>query len=315
MARISMMKQSNSVTMDTGFDEFIQQCRTKNLSEKTIKNYSQQWKYFVQWFDSDRVCDISKDAITAYIQYMQRKEIAVESINTALRHIRAVVNYFNTESYCQPIKIQLLKVEQKIKDCYTVEELSILLKKPDIPKCGFTEFRTWTIINFLTGTGIRVKSLVNIKIQDLDFVNGLVTITTTKNKRPQLLPLPDSLQTVLRAYLKHRGGQPQDFLFPSENNTRLLETSVYHDVERFNQSRGVDKKGLHLFRHTFGKQWVLNGGDVFRLQKQLGHSTLTMSQKYANIWDSDLKSSTQFNLLETLQTATERITMLKGKKR
>lgn len=307
------MNTSNTISTDAAFNEFEGVCKSKNLSPSTIRNYNFQWRQFTKWFESDVVSSITQDTITTYVKYLQNKAIEVESINTALRHMRAIVNFYHYQAYCQPIKITLLKTEQKVKDCYTLEELAILLKKPDVKGTSFPEFRTWAAINFLVGTGCRARSLVNVKIQDVDFDNGLVTLTATKNKKQQILPMAESLQQVLKHYLKQRQGVAGDYLFSSESNTRLLESSVYHDIEKYNHSRGVEKVGVHRVRHTFAKNWVLTGGNVFMLQKQLGHSSLIMSQKYANIYDTDLQGTGQFNLLEKMNVSKERITMNTGK--
>lgn len=309
-AKIKLL-QNSTISTDTAFEEFISICKGKNLSPATIRNYNHQWIQFVKWFESDAVQHISQDTISAYVKYLQNKEMKVESINTALRNIKSILNYFYSQNYCQPVKISLLKTEVKIRDCYTFEELEIMLKKPSMKGISFPEFRTWAIVNFLVGTGCRARSLVNVRIQDLDFDNRLIKFTSTKNRMHQILPLPDSLQQVLKQYLKHRQGQPEDYLFPSESNSRLLESSVYHSIERYNHSRGIERAGVHLFRHSFAKNWILSGGNVFMLQKQLGHRSLVMTQRYANIFDTDLQGTGQFNLLERLKTDRERVTMNK----
>lgn len=59
-------------------------------------------------------------------------------------------------------------------------------------------------------------------------------------------------------------------------------------LKRYNNKRGVAKTSAHLFRHTFAKKWILNGGDVFRLQKILGHSDLTVVKEYVNMFGNDM---------------------------
>jgi len=45
----------------------------------------------------------------------------------------------------------------------------------------------------------------------------------------------------------------------------------------------------HTFRHTFSKHWILSGGDVYSLQRVLGHSRLDSTQKYVNLFSTALK--------------------------
>ena len=56
-----------------------------------------------------------------------------------------------------------------------------------------------------------------------------------------------------------------------------------------------------MYRHTFAKNWILNGGDIFRLQKILGHSTMDMVKNYVEMFDDDLKRDFEtFNPLDNM---------------
>ena len=70
---------------------------------------------------------------------------------------------------------------------------------------------------------------------------------------------------------------------------QLSTNALKHSQARYNRSRGVEKTSVHLLRHSFVKNWCMSGGNVFKLQKVLGHSTLTMTQHYANLYSNDLR--------------------------
>ena len=80
----------------------------------------------------------------------------------------------------------------------------------------------------------------------------------------------------------------------------LTENALRLAVAHHNKSRGVQKTGIHLFRHTFAKKYLQDcGGNAFTLQRLLGHSTLAMSKRYCNIYDSDI--SRDFDMFSPLE--------------
>ena len=51
----------------------------------------------------------------------------------------------------------------------------------------------------------------------------------------------------------------------------------------------MSRTGRHIYRNTFAKIWILNGGDAFRLQKILGHSSIEMTKRYIEMYSDDLR--------------------------
>lgn len=308
MAKISMKlptNQSDSTTLQDLLKDFLLQGKIKNLSEATMKSYQWQFNVFTRYQPPNTVLStVTEATVKQVIEQMLDEGSKPVSVNTMLRHMNAIFNYAYSVGLVQKSpKVQLLKAQQEVKECYTEQEVIVLLKKPEVKSTSFREFRTWTIINTLVATGIRLKTVSNIKICDLDFENCLLKLTTLKNKKVQLLPMSKALVPILKEYMKFRKGSGDDYLFCSESNTKLFENSIYHDIASYNTSRGVSKTSPHLFRHTFAKHFVRMGGDPIRLQKWLGHSTLNMTRNYCNLYDTDLQDvAERFNLLESLST-------------
>lgn len=82
----------------------------------------------------------------------EKSTINTVTINTRLRGVRALVNYCIELGYIDSFKISLLKNEKEIKQTYTDDEIKLLLRKPDLKKCLFAEYRNWVVINYLLAT-------------------------------------------------------------------------------------------------------------------------------------------------------------------
>ena len=196
----------------------------------------------------------------------------------------------------------MIKAEKKIKETYTESELEKLLKKPNLKGCGFTEYKTWVFENYLLGTGNRISSALNVKIGDIDFENEMIFIRKTKNRKQQMIPLSHTLSEILQEYLLIRKGDSDDYLFCNMYGEQGNRRTFQQEVQEYNIKRGVNKTSCHLFRHTFAKQWILAGGDIFRLQKILGHYDLAVTKEYLQMFGQDLQQDfDSFNPLDRMQ--------------
>lgn len=123
-----------------------------------------------------------------------------------------------------------------------------------------------------------------------------------------------TLSEILVEYIDVRGGNPDDYLFCGACGEKAATRTFQDNVANYNHRRGVIKTSCHAFRHTFAKHWILNGGDVFRLQKILGHSDLSVTREYVNMFGQDLQMDFErFNPLDNLRAneKKEKITMKK----
>ena len=296
------MNLSQNITIIELFEIYIQKSVIHNLSKATIKTYTVHFNVFKRFLNDDNFLahDIDKRLIELFILDMKKRCTDI-TINSYLRSLRAFLYYAMEEGYIGRFKIRLLITDKKIKETYSENELKILLGKPDLKKVTFSEYKIWALSNYLLGTGNRISSALSIKIKDLEFDNLTIQINHSKNRRAQIIPMSPFLATILKEYLIHRKGSPNDYVFCNsygeQGNIHTYQTMIY----KYNRSKGIDKTSAHLYRHTFAKRWILNGGDIFRLQKILGHSDLSVVKEYVNMFSSDLSIGfDKYNPLDTL---------------
>ncbi len=307
--------QKKIFSLKEGMEEFVTDCKVRNLTQDTINYYNESFisfeNFLKQTYKNFNVStDTKKDLIDKYIIYMQNKNLKDTTINIKLRGIRSILYFLMKNDYIEHFEIKLLKEDDPIPDLYTNDEIRKLLKKPNLKKCTFAEYRTWAIINFFIGTGVRSRTLRFVQTKDLDFENDLIKLTTTKGRKMIFIPMSTSLKKVLLEYLKIRGGTQEDYLFCNLEGKQLTRHALGNIVSKYNKSRGIEKTGIHLFRHFFAKNYIQNGGNALKLQKLLAHRTLAQTQKYVDLYGQDLqKDYDKFNPLDNLCANSERIKM------
>ena len=306
MKRLTIQPDTGQ-TVHECFENFILKCTVRNLSPATTSTYRQHYEVFEEFLGGadTKIEEISEKHIDDFIIHLRKRPNCGDiTVNSYLRSIRCFLYYTMDLELIPHFKIKLLKVEKKIKETYTDSELKKLLKKPDLSKCGFTEYKTWVFSNYLIATGNRISSALNLKISDLDFDSGTISITKTKNRKAQIIPMSATLSTILKEYLTYRKGKDDDYVFCNTYGGKADIRTYQDSLAKYNHSHGVAKTSAHLYRHTFAKKWILNGGDIFRLQKILGHSDLTIVREYVNMFNDDLAINfNSFNPLDSIFTA------------
>ena len=295
------MKATKGLTFEEGCNKYLDYCRQRNLREGTINHYRQSYTQFYKFFDPDApIEEIDEDAYKRYVLHLRSTLKNDISINSYLRDFITTMHYLMDEQYIHHFKMQSIKVDKNHIETYNEQELQLLLKKPNLKKCSFTEYQCWVMTNFLFSTAVRQRSLMNIKVKDIDFDNNVVYVNVTKNRKPLIVPLNQTMVNILIEYLKYRQHKSdEDYLFCNVFGQQLVKSTCYHKLYEYNKKRGVETTGIHRYRHTFAKQWILNGGNVVSLSKLLGHTSLDITQNYINLLVSDVaKQIDEINVLD-----------------
>ena len=295
------MVEQNFLTFEEGCNKYLDNCRARNLREGTINHYKQSYVQFAKFFDMQMpVSEMDAQLYQKYVIFLRETLHNDVSINSYLRDFITTMHFLMNEGYLPYFKMQAIKVDRSGVETYSEEELMALLKKPNIKKCSFIEYQSWVMTNFLFSTAVRQRSLRFIKVKDLDFDNNVVYVTVTKNRKSLIVPFNRTLSNILKEFLKYRQHKSdEDFLFCNVFGQQLKKSTSYHMLYEYNKRRGVETTGIHRYRHTFAKQWILNGGNVVSLSKMLGHSSLQITQNYINLLVSDVAKEVEtINLLD-----------------
>ena len=295
------MVRQNDITFEAGCNLYLNNCKERNLRQGTINHYRQSYLNFYKFFDKEMLLSkFSEKHYSDYVLHLRKTLSNDVSINAYLRDMITTMHFLMKKGYVEHFEMKSIKVDKTNVETYSEEELRILLEKPNLKTCSFTEYKCWVMTNFLFSTGVRQRSLHFIKIKDVDFDNQVVYVNVTKNRKALIVPISQTMARILEEYLKYRQHKSnEDYLFCNIFGAQLTKSTSYQILAEYNKKRGVETTGIHRYRHTFAKQWILNGGNVVSLSKILGHSSLQITQNYINLLVSDVgKEVESLNLLD-----------------
>ena len=307
------------IPLEQALDEFLSEKEAKNLSQATLRNYKQSVEMFMVFhgFDDETTTDAIKVShFYKWINTMKLNGVKPTSINHYLRDCRAFFYWMmdSDRRYIDPpFKIEMIEGQEEQMKMFTDEELAALLEKPR-KNDSFTTWRMWAITNWVLGTGNRASTICDVRLSDINYSKKEISLGHTKNKKAQIIPLSSSLETVIKEYCRmwRKDADINGWLFPNIGEEKLTTNALRHSFARYCASREVESTNIHGLRHNFAKGWVRNNGNMFALQKILGHSSLDMTRKYVRLFAEDIKDDfDKFNPLDTIKKSTRRTQTVK----
>lgn len=284
--------------MEERFEQFIRERQyLTNVTPATIAWYENSLKWLPTATPTQ---DDLKDAVIR----MRSKGLKATGCNSVIQAINSYAHWVHAgsdskcSSGCRHPKIAHLKVPDYVLPTFTDKQVKLITGwKPK----GKFQRRLHLILLFLLDTGCRITEALKVRVSDLDLENLLVTLDG-KGRKQRVVPFSFELRKALFRYIRDFGRKVDALLFATESETRLGRRNVLRDVKTLCQRLGftAPARTLHAFRHTFAVNYLRRGGSVFHLQKVLGHSTLEMTRRYANL------------LTEDLQAVHERVSLLAG---
>ena len=224
---------------------------------------------------------------------MKKAELSDRSVQYCLATIRQIFNFayrndlFNGDNPVKKVKFP--KVDNKRLRFLKRAEADALLKKlkAEAPVL-------WEQALISLHTGLRISEILRLCWVDVDFEQGTLTAKDTKNKMTRHARMTGEVKAMLEAKAT---GKPNDLLYPGPKGE--VQTEVSHTFKRVVKELGFNegiedrrnKAVFHSLRHTFASWLVQNGVDLYVVKEMMGHSTITLTERYAHLKPQNSQSA------------------------
>ena len=298
------------------FTAFYNWMDVREKSYTTMKNYINHVIEFMGFYtkgktDSKFYEKVTDDDIERYMSSIRRKVIDGEEVEIG-DDIRAAkwsslntfFKFLSQKKYITNNPM-LLTERPRVKTKHSVtymtgKEIESVFKRINKESRPMTKNRDICIVAMGLGTGLRVSAMVNINVEDVDFVTNTIKVIE-KGRKTRQIKFADNLRNLLLIWIKDReiyfDGEETGPLFISQKKNRMSDDSVQRLVKKY-----TDHLPKHITPHKLRSSAAMNlhgaGVDILTIASILGHENVTTTQRYTKAYDEDQKEAT--NILDNL---------------
>lgn len=218
------------------------------------------------------------------------KQVAAATVNTTIGTLSSAFEFCVSMQWleknpCHGLK-RLEQPETKFEWIQTREQITRLLAA-----CSAS---IQPIIAIIVGTGMRLDEVLHLEWSDIDLEHRLIHVHrgrkgTVKSGKVRRVPVFDNILSVLRDLRLRRGDNvlvfPGELVPETKKRKARSKPGVFKPYKVAVVKAGLPRQlRIHDLRHTFASHFLLDGGDIFRLSKILGHSTVAVTERvYAHM--------------------------------
>lgn len=301
---------SELLTIEQALTRFVRAKEAEGIRPRTIREYYNHIAYLTDYFTEIKdvqkplLDDLTSDLIREYITYLLKEKrryegekgrkdktvgLSPNTVNIRLRTLRTMCRFWYAEGMIEvnpmenikPVSIDQTEEVPGLSDA----ELEVLFASFD--ETQYAEWRDKILCMLLLDTGLRIQEAVSLTEERVDFslLSIYVPSQIAKNRRNREVPMSREVARLLRDLMKETADYFGDVgqIFVTAYGEPLTSDAFRKRLNRLKNKIGIERLSPHMFRHTFCRNYLLNGGDLFTLQKIVDHADIKTTRKYVQM--------------------------------
>jgi integrase len=279
-------------------------------ASKTLE-WSSQNRYEINWrrhiepvFGRTRAMDLGPSVVESWARGLVHETgLTEKSANGCLMLLKKILSdslRWQLISVNPISGIRPMKEPEKDFNFWTLDEAEKFLRYVDE-----VDRRFYFGVAVALYTGMRLGEIQALKWDAVDFATRLITVKRTyclkrgeakertKTSRIRRLPISQALTEILVELKNASTGEYVLPDFPFHHASKVMR--------RLAKEAGVKPIRFHDLRHSFASNFVMRGGQIYKLQRLLGHSSIQMTERYSHLSPDHLQDATEILDFGTLQ--------------
>lgn len=286
------------VTSGQSIRAFLHYCRTeKGLAANSLEAYRRDLTRFTGWLAHVPLESVTLDTLRCYLDYLREERLSNRSIARQVAAMRSFFGFLLEEGSIPSNPAELLTAPHigsalpKYLDETSVDQL---LGSPE--ENSATGLRDRAMLDLLYATGLRVSELINLRMADLDDLEGTLRVIGKGNKQRMVPVGKQALASVARYCREQRltllKGRISPYLFITARGGAMTRQGFWKLLRGHGKAAGIFRSlSPHVLRHTFATHLLEGGADLRSVQSMLGHSDIGTTQIYTHVMRSRLRQT------------------------
>ncbi|MBR5614483.1 MAG: site-specific tyrosine recombinase XerD [Clostridia bacterium] len=271
--------------------------KTKKASENTLLSYKRDINKYINFLEEKKIrIETTNGAnVLDYLMGLQKSGKSAATVSRSLASIRSMYRFLQNESIISTdptAQLHSFKIEKKLPEVLTSEEIENLLNQPNIT--DFKGCRDKAMLELLYATGIRVSEMIDLKISDVDMNIGY--INCGHGDKIRVIPVYALARKAVKDYIENartfmvKSDSKEESLFVNCNGNKMTRQGFWKIIKQYAVSANISKDITpHTLRHSFATHLLENGADLKSIQEMLGHTDISSTQVYAQVVKKHLK--------------------------
>ncbi len=269
------------------------------LARSTLDSYRSDLGRLAAWLaenSHEPLLDLREATLTTFISHISRQTRATSQaryLSTLRRFYRWQLGRGHLAAD-PTLKLANPARPSRLPKVMSEKQVDSLLAAPDTDTP--LGLRDRAMLETLYATGLRVSELVNLKLHEIGFNEGVLRVLG-KGSKERLVPLGEQAIDWLGRYLNEARleiikGQLSDALFITARGGPMTRQAFWQLIKRYAAQSSIDPAKLspHVLRHAFATHLLNHGADLRVVQLLLGHADISTTQIYTHVARERLKS-------------------------
>jgi len=271
----------------------------QDLSERTVKGYLDDLRFFSEWYEEIQNKKINWTKIKSFDLQTFRQYLVTgkrQKVAAVNRRIQALKRFFSWAHH-----FKLMKGENPIEhlrfmrrqapsqpQALTKTEVHSLLRVVGQSSHGLSK-RNYAILQLMLQSGLRIGEVIRLRFSDTTLLprSGMVSIVNSKGHKSREVPLNVTARQALKHYFNQLGRKvtdsSDDFIFYSKRKEPLSLRSLQSMIQNIARRAKLNRipVSAHTLRHTFATNYLrANPNQLVELAQLMGHDSLTTTAVY-----------------------------------